>query len=371
MGQMKSVINLSSLTVLPLILILSLSCCRKNAPQKLTAPAPQDQQTVTQLISPKQNAIIKWGDSVKIELTQINNEFSIDSMTITSEKKPGITVPGNSGNTYWQTTGSRVGQNTLSVMVYYADSMREAHNVNIVILSDISPVNYTYRVINKFPHDDKAYTQGLVYDEGILYESTGLEGKSSLRTVNIITGQPEKVVALAPQYFGEGIALFKDQIYQITYKSQLGFVYDKKTLNQIRSFDYQIREGWGLTTDGKVLIMSDGSDHLFYIEPEFFSQVDMIEVFDNKGMVDSLNEIEYINGKILANIYGQTYIVIIDPSTGKVTGKVELRDIMPKGSIGDYGKVLNGIAYNSLTKHLYITGKNWPVLYEIELMPSL
>jgi glutamine cyclotransferase len=367
---MRSFSGISSFFILAFALIFSLSCCRKNAPQQSQVRGQQYQQTVTQLLSPKPNTIITSGDSVKIELTQINNDIKIDSVAISSWGETGITVPGNSGSIYWQSADSRVGQTTLKVMVYYADSMQESHNVNIVILSDITPEKYAYRIIKKYPHDDKAYTQGLVYDNGVLYESTGIKGESSLRIVNIGTGQPEKMIALAPQYFGEGISLFKDQIYQVTYTSQVGFVYDKKTLNQIRSFDYQIREGWGLTTDGKNLIMSDGSAQLFFIEPEFFTQVGKIEVFDNKGMIDSLNEIEYIRGKIFANVYGQSYIVIIDPSSGKVTGKVEFRDLMPEGSQGDYNKVLNGIAFNSLTGHLYITGKNWPALYEIELVPS-
>jgi glutamine cyclotransferase len=130
-------------------------------------------------------------------------------------------------------------------------------------------------------------------------------------------------------------------------------------------------EGWGLTTDGKSLIMSDGSAQLFFIEPEYFTQVDKLEVLDNKGLIDSLNELEYVNGKILANVYGQTFIVIIDPSTGKVTGKVEFRDLMPEGAVGDYGKVLNGIAFNPANGHFFITGKNWPVLYEVQLTPAL
>jgi len=368
---MKSLSSISSVFILASALILSLSCCRKNAPQQSQVQVQQSQQTVTKLISPKPNAVITSGDSVRIGLTQINSDIKIDSIAIAAGRKTGVTVPGNPGSIYWQSADSRVGQTTLKVMVYYADSMQESHNVNMVILSDIAPIKYSYRVIKKYPHDQEAYTQGLFFDNGVLFESTGLEGKSSLRIVNIVTGSPEKLVTLAPQYFGEGIALFKDRIYQITYKSQVGFVYDKKTLQQIRSFDYQIREGWGLTTDQKNLIMSDGSAQLFFIEPEFFTQVDKIEVFDNKGMIDSLNEIEYIKGKVLANVYGQTYIVVIDPALGKVTGKVELRDLIPKGSQGDYGRVLNGIAYNPVTGHLYVTGKNWPVLYEIELVPSL
>lgn len=367
---MKSAFRIFLPLVLSFALVFLLSCCRKNAPQKSQVPDQQIKQKVTQLISPKANTIITCGDSVKISLKQINRDIQIDSVVVASGKKPGVSVTGNPDKIYWQSAQSRVGQTTLRIMVYYANNEQESHNVNLVILSDIIPDNYAYRVIKKFPHDNEAYTQGLIFDNGILYESTGLEGKSSLRIVNISTGKPEKMISLDPQYFGEGIALYKDHIYQITYKSQIGFVYDKNTLNLIRSFDYQFLEGWGLATNGKDLIMSDGSAQLFFIEPEFFTQIDRIEVFDNKGMIESLNEIEYIKGKVFANVYGQSQLVIIDPLTGKVTGKVELRDLMPEGSQGDYGKVLNGIAYNSQTGHLYVTGKNWPVLYEIELVPS-
>jgi glutamine cyclotransferase len=260
---------------------------------------------------------------------------------------------------------------TLKVVVFYNDSLQESHTTNLVILSDIVPRKYAYRVVRQFPHDPEAYTQGLFFENGYLYESTGLEGKSSLRMVNISSGKPEKMVSLGREFFGEGIALFHDQIYQVTYKSQVGFVYDKKTLEQIRSFDYQIREGWGLTTDGKYLVMSDGSSQLYFIEPDFFTQVDRIEVFDNKGMIPSLNELEYFRGKVLANVYGESDIVIIDPLSGKVLGRLDLYKLMPRGSEGDLGKVLNGIAADPQSGHLYVTGKHWPVLYEIELMPSL
>jgi glutamine cyclotransferase len=368
---MKSFSSITSHFVFFLSLILLLSCCRKNAPQRNSGPEQQMKETITRLVSPKPNTILKSGDSVKIAISSLKEGMVIDSVAVMAGKGLRHSARGNPQALYWRSAGCRVGQTTLMVSVYYNDSLQESHNVNMVVLSDITPEKYTYRVISKYPHDNEAYTQGLVYDNGRLYESTGIEGKSSLRIVNISTGKPEKMTALAPQYFGEGIALFKDQVYQVTYKTQVGFVYDKNTLQQLRSFDYQIREGWGLTTNGKSLIMSDGSAQLFFIEPEYFTQVDRLEVLDNKGLIDSLNELEYVNGKILANVYGQTFIVIIDPSTGKVTGKIEFRELMPEGALGDYGKVLNGIAFNPANGHLFITGKNWPVLYEVQLIPAL
>lgn len=367
---MNSFALITTRILLALALILSLSCCRKHA-QHRDQPVKVPVKTLTRLESPRPNTILKSGDSVQITVSPLKIDVVIDSVTVSSGKGVTLKASNSTQLLYWQTKDDRVGQTTLRVMVYYNDSLNESHNVNIVVLSDIVPEPYTYEVVDTFPHDNQAYTQGLVYEGGRLYESTGLEGQSSLRVVNIPTGEPDKLVSLPAQYFGEGIAVFNDQVYQITYKSQVGFVYDKNTLEQIRSFDYQIREGWGLATDGKSLIMSDGSAMLYYIDPEYFTQTDKLEVFDQKGMVDSLNEIEYVNGKILANVYGQTYIVVIDPVSGKVTGKIELRNLMPQGFQGDYGKVLNGIAYNPANGHLYVTGKHWPVLYEIKVTPEL
>lgn len=369
--MMKSPPGIIQYLILILIVFPLLSCCRKNAPQTENDSMAPVRQSIVSLSSPQQNTVINCGDSVKIAYTANDQATRIDSVSVYNGRDHYRTATGDPGELFWNSGNSKMGQTTLRVTVYYADTLQESHNINMVILSDIIPLQYEYRIAGKFPHDNEAYTQGLVYDNGFLYESTGIEGKSTVRIVNISTGKPDKLVPLPSNFFGEGIALFNDQIYQVTYKSQVGFVYDKKTLEQIRSFDYQIKEGWGLATDGKNLIMSDGSSNLFFIEPEYFTQVNQINVFDNKGMIDSLNEIEYINGKILANVYGKTYIVIIDPATGKVLGKADFAKLLPKGYENDYGRVLNGIAYNPATGHLYITGKNWPVLYEIELLPSI
>jgi glutaminyl-peptide cyclotransferase len=360
-----------SRTVPALTLILLLSCCRTHVQEQASSAAPQARPNITSLISPRNGLIITCGDSVEISLSQPAAGIKMDSLVVLAAKNQPLRITGNQWHGYWKSGKNKVGQITLKITAYYDDSLQESHAAGLVVLSDVVPKTYTYKVIKQYPHDADAYTQGLIYDNGRLYESTGLEEKSSVRIVNIATGKPEKMVALAKEFFGEGLALYKDQLYQVTYKSQVGFVYDKKSLELIRSFDYQIREGWGLTTDGQYLVMSDGSSQLYFIEPEFFTQVDQIDVFDNKGMIPSLNELEFINGKILANVYGEDYIVIIDPLSGKVTGKLDLHLLMPKGSQGDMSKVLNGIAYNPQTGHVYVTGKDWPVLYEIELTPAL
>ena len=158
-----------------------------------------------------------------------------------------------------------------------------------------------------------------------------------------------------------------DKLYQLTYRARVGFIYDKVTLELIRQFDLQVNEGWGLTDDGKNLIMSDGSSNLYLLDPEYLTQLDEIEVFDYKGMVPNLNELEYVDGRVFANIYGQTRIVDIDLQTGRVMGELDLKDLRPDGIEDDMDHVLNGIAYNPSTGHFYVTGKYWPVLYEIKI----
>jgi glutaminyl-peptide cyclotransferase len=350
--------------------ILLLCCCNERAPHR-NAASQAEVKTITGVESPANGTIITCGDSVEIRLTQPAAGNTIDSLVILSGKNNHLSIHGNSLHGWWHSGKNRVGQVTLKLQVFYNDSLRESHAASLVILSDIVPQVYKYKVVRQFPHDGDAYTQGLIYDNGKLYESTGLEEKSSVRIVDIASGKPEKLVPLQAEFFGEGIAFYGNELFQITYKSQVGFVYDRKTLAQLRSFDYSIKEGWGLTAYKNYLVMSDGSSQLYFMDPEFFTQVDKIDVFNNKGMVPSLNELECVNGSILANVYGESYIVMIDPASGKVTGTLDLHELMPKGSEGDMNQVLNGIAWNPATRHLYVTGKHWKSLYELEVTPSL
>lgn len=357
---------------LAILVILSMACCNKTAPKKTEKTSKSEQFVIASIVSPEQEKVFILVDSIRIDLDLSILQSAIDSILILSNDNSLKTkLTENYDIIYWQTTGCRVGRNTARIKIHYNDSLVESHVLHVVLLSDIIPENYQYTVIHTYPHDPEAYTQGLLYHNELLYESTGLEGKSTLRINNITTGKSEKMISLSPELFAEGISVFNDQIYQITWRSKIGFIYDINTLELIRRFDYQIDEGWGLTSDSKNLIMSDGSEHLYILEPDFFTQIGQIEVFDNKGMVSSLNELEFINGKVLANVYGESYIVIIDMKTGKVVGKLDMDKLMPEGTKGDMGKVLNGIAYNPLNQHFYITGKHWPVLYEITITPSL
>jgi glutamine cyclotransferase len=229
------------------------------------------------------------------------------------------------------------------------------------------PVNYSYRVINVYPHDETAFTQGLVFDNGIMYEGTGLYGNSSLRRVELETGEVLQLYALPPQYFGEGITVFDDEIIQLTWLSHKGFVYDKESFDLLQEFNYST-EGWGITTDGSRLIMSDGTSTLYFLDPETFQKIGQVEVHDN-GTVENLNELEYIQGKVYANIWLEEKIAIINPQTGQVEGWINLNGLYNMEN-QDPNDVLNGIAYDATSDRLFVTGKRWSQLFEIELIPE-
>jgi glutamine cyclotransferase len=228
---------------------------------------------------------------------------------------------------------------------------------------------YTYEVINTYLHDPEAFTQGLVYEDGVLYEGTRLKDRSSLRKVELETGKVLQEVDLAAQYFGEGITIWGDEIIQLTWQSHVGFVYDKDSFELLRQFGYPT-EGWGITHDGKRLIMSDGTSTLYFLDPESLEVVGSVQVYDNNGPVVSLNELEYINGEVYANIWQTDRIVIIEPDTGEVTGWIDLTGLLSAEDLIQSVDVLNGIAYDEEHDRLFVTGKLWPRLFEIELVPQ-
>lgn len=226
---------------------------------------------------------------------------------------------------------------------------------------------YTFRILNSYTHDRDAFTQGLVFENGTLYEGTGLYGKSSLRRVDLETGDVLQVHPLPAEYFGEGITIFEDAIIQLTWQSKKGFIYDKNSFEVLRDFKYET-EGWGITSDGKHLIMSDGTSTLYILDPETLKNVGYIQVHDNGRPVNNLNELEYINGQIYANVWHTDSIAMIDPYNGRVTGWVDLSGILPLQLNSPSADVLNGIAYDVKNGRLFVTGKLWPQLFEIELV---
>lgn len=226
-----------------------------------------------------------------------------------------------------------------------------------------------YRIIKDYPHDTSAFTQGLAYENGIFYEGTGQYGRSTLRLVSLDTGRILKQTSLPETLFGEGIAIWKDKLVQLTWQSGLGLVYDKKNLTKIVEFHYQT-EGWGITSDGKRLIMSDGTEMLHFLDGETFKEQGRLRVMANGVPVKGLNELEYIEGKIYSNVWPTNWIVIISPDTGKVTGCINLHGILRKsdGQVGHEVDVLNGIAYDEANGRLFVTGKLWPKIFEIKIL---
>ncbi len=223
-----------------------------------------------------------------------------------------------------------------------------------------------YQVVNTYPHDREAFTQGLQYKDGFLYEGTGLNGRSSLRKVKLETGVVLQKLSLPGQYFGEGISIIGDRIVQLTWQSEVGFVWGLKDFKLQRQFSYK-GEGWGLTTDGKNLYFSDGTDEIRVLDGNTLTETRRIRVRENGRPVRDLNELEWVEGKILANVWQTDRIVKVNPLDGRVTGSVDLSGLL---SIGERAgtDVMNGIAYDAVGKRLFVTGKLWPKVFEIKLV---
>ena len=239
-------------------------------------------------------------------------------------------------------------------------------NLEFPTTFNVIPV-YTYQVLNTYPHDMSAFTEGLVFEDGVLYEGTGLYGYSNLRRVELETGKVLQIRELPSQHFGEGITIYKNKIIQLTWKSHLGFVYDKYNFKLLQEFNYP-NEGWGITYDGNCLIMSDGTSILHFLDPETFEEISQIEVHENNIPVTKINELEYVQGEIFANIWLTERIARINPLTGQVTGWIDLKGILSPEDRSEKVDVLNGIAYDAKNNRLLVTGKFWPKLFEIELI---
>lgn len=229
---------------------------------------------------------------------------------------------------------------------------------------------YTVEIVNTYPHDRGAFTQGLLIDEGVLFESTGKVGQSTIRHVDLETGTVTKQISLPGRYFGEGIAEINDKLYALTWTSGDGFIFDKETLRRTGSFTFN-GEGWGMTSDGQQLIMSNGTDEIRFVNPDGFETKRTIKVKRGGVAVERLNELEWIEGEIWANIWQSDEIVQIDPGSGRVTGVIDASSLSPSGPRDPLNdNVLNGIAWNPDTEQIYLTGKRWPNLFEVRLVEA-
>ncbi|NVO08680.1 MAG: glutaminyl-peptide cyclotransferase [Bacteroidales bacterium] len=355
----------SGIFLVAILMFFAFSCKNSND-KKFTTDEQSTQKSIylIKFTAPSNGMLFSLGDNIDLTL-KLHDEKSIpDSVVLfVNDKKIGKV----SELTYKLKT-NELGLGTLTIRATaYRAGLHQTASTSVKLKSNLTPKNYSYKVIKTFLHDPDAYTQGLFYKDGFLYEGTGQKGASSIRKVELETGKILQSINLEEKYFGEGITLFNNKIYQLTWTSEVGFVYDFTTFKQIRTFHYNT-QGWGLTTNGKDLIMSDGSNNIYFMDPENFSEIKHVEVFDNKGAINELNELEYINGDIYANIYQTDFIVIIDPSTGMVKGRIDFKGLLKDSDRTNDVDVLNGIAWDEIGKRLYVTGKLWPKLYQVELV---
>lgn len=362
-----------SMTFIVIFTIWALSCSGRSGKTTVLPETVVKEETreadisIIRMKIPEENSKFKIGDQIKVVLVSVNPVVQPDSVLIYYDGNIVVSLKSEP----WEYSipsflTVKTGRKSLKATSYRGGKARTSVTRFMNILSDIIPKRYNYKVINTYPHDKTAFTQGLFFDNGVLYEGTGQETGSTLREVELTTGRVIRQLNLSPELFGEGITLYNDKIYQVTWRSKVGFVYDRSTFNQINKIYYQ-SEGWGLTTMDDKIVMSDGSNILYIIDPEMFTVLYRLEVCDNEKMVDQLNELEYINGEIWANIWNTDLIARIDPVSGKLLSYVDLKGILKDTDIDTNINVLNGIAFDKETGRIFVTGKNWPKLFEISV----
>lgn len=357
------------LTFFILLIAWTISCSGRAGDNKKqtiqSTSAGENSTTIIRMLSPEENAGFKLGDPVKVSVSAERTNEPIDSVKVFFDGT-AVTILKSAPWEYLVPAGMTgiTGRKSVKV-VAYSKSRIQTLTRFVIIYSDTKPKKYSYKLIHSYPHDPEAFTQGLFFDNGLLYEGTGQEAGSSLREVELETGRVLRQHNLETSLFGEGITLYKNRIFQVTWTNKVGFVYDKTNFNVLNKIFYQT-QGWGLTTIDDRIVMSDGTNILYFFEPELFTVVSRLEVYDNEKMVDQLNELEYIKGEIWANIWQTDQIARIDPVSGKVNSYINLSSIFPEAKRREINAdVLNGIAFDPVNKRIFITGKRWPKLYEI------
>jgi glutamine cyclotransferase len=346
--------------LLPAALLLGLSCfysCKEESAG-----------TGVGFKLPEQGQTFSLGDEVKIEFNIPAGTTITSADYLLDGKKIGATTDGKPLSI--KTDSLTLGYKLITAVVK-AGGSTDTLTVNVEFKSPVKPSLFSYKVLNTYPHDTTSYTQGLEYHDGRFLESTGEYGESTLRWVDLETGKAQKKIDIDEKYFAEGSTLIGNQIVMLTWKENIGFVYDSKTFNQLSTFPYQnSREGWGLTYDGQKLLKSDGSNRIWFLNNKTFAEESYVDVYDNVGQVDQLNELEYIDGKLYANVYQTDKIAVIDPKNGVVLEYINLAGILPEKDKFANTDVLNGIAWDAKGKRLFVTGKKFDKLFHISLVAS-
>ena len=300
------------------------------------------------------------GDILRVSVKKIN-ELEYDSIVYYKDNKKIDSI---------HEIGKKLGDKKITVRLFKKNNFKEK-SLNIRVLSSLTPKLFTYKIVNEYPHDINSYTQGLEFYNNRLFESIGLRGKSALKEIDYKSGKVLRNLPIDDAYFAEGITLFDKKIYQLTWQSKIGFIYDLERFKLIDSFQYKKSiEGWGLCNDGKSIYKSDGSSKIWKINPNTLEEIDFIQVTTNKSIITKINEMEWINGRIYANTYqfNKDIIIIINPDTGSVEGVVDFNGLKKKVKNHPKIDVLNGIAYNKNSNTIFMTGKNWNKLFELQIV---
>ncbi|MFI1744143.1 glutaminyl-peptide cyclotransferase [Thalassobellus sediminis] len=310
----------------------------------------------------KTNAIkgnISINETLKLSIEN-KKKYTIDSITYTFEGKyisDKISLKNR-----------KLGKQTIEANVYF-NNEKQTVNTTITILNNEAPKIYTYKIINEYPHDITSYTQGIEFANDNLYESTGQYKESKLRHIDYKTGDIIKNIDLADEYFGEGLTILHDKVYQLTWREGTGFVYDINSFNKLSSFKYgNSKEGWGLCNNDNIIYKSDGTEKIWLLTPETLVEESFIQVYTNKGKIIGINEMEWINGNIYANRYQKDGVAIINPKNGAVIGVIDFSPLKKLVTQHQGLDVLNGIAFNPITKTVFVTGKRWDKLFEVEII---
>jgi Glutamine cyclotransferase len=342
--------------------------------KKDLAPAVKTVEFVNsmRLKAPKRGDVFAYGEEIEILVQPKKKAGDIDSLQLWADGELVQTISSKPWNLKWKPVKDKMGKHNLKLMAYHENGTVGLVTTYINLKSNQPPAEYDYKIVNSFPHDRRAYTQGLFFHDGFLYEGTGQHGESSLRKVRLENGEAISIKNLEQEYFGEGITYSKNRIIQLTWHSRKVFVMDPETFEQIDFFEPQTtnNEGWGITAMNNELVVSDGSNILTILDDTSYGKKRTIEVYDNLGEVKNLNELEYINGKIYANVWLTDRIVIINPKTGRVEGSIHLGSILKQSDrihLDKNDDVLNGIAWDEATQRMFVTGKRWPKLFEIKI----
>lgn len=322
------------------------------------------------IILAEEKTEFQLGETLKVDLENKKNKELDSIVYFLHDKRLGSVSPGEQFQ--YTLKGEKLGNWDLSAHTYSNES-KENTTKGIRIYNDQPPVLYSYNVIASYPHLTDAYTQGLEFHNDTLYESTGQYGESSLRKVDLETGKVLDIIRLDDDYFGEGLTILNDKIYQLTWKAGQGFIYDLSSMKHVGNFAYnESKEGWGLANDGQRIYKSDGTEKIWILNPENLGEESYIQTLTHRTVSTQLNELEWVDGKIYANTYQRDGVAIINPHNGAVEGLINFQGLRDQlGNTDDLdpiNDVLNGIAYNPNTGKLYVTGKKWDTLFEVEII---